>query len=322
VAGTGGQNPLDVADESHVFLDSAGRCDLGVTCDPRPDTCGSGAFCEDDICNVTSGMCTRHTSIACGADSDCKRCILRQPPACVSDAACPLGSTCQAQLIVAVTGTADTDDDGVPDDQDNCPTVPNTDQFDSDHDGVGDACDVDAFTPLGEAKLTVKDKDGAPSKRKVVVTVKDGALTAPEPSSSGDPRTSGATLILFSPTTRQSDVFEFPAAHWRGLGNPPGTKGYKYTDPRQTDGPCTNALLKPGKVLKVRCKGAKITYALKAPGQGSMALTFRSGTGSSGVGFCTAFSGPAVIKDTPASGGNAGAFQAKGVPPPAACVLP
>lgn len=36
----------------------------------------------------------------------------------------------------------DTDNDGVPDSQDNCPNVANPDQKDSDGNGVGDACDV------------------------------------------------------------------------------------------------------------------------------------------------------------------------------------
>src|SRR5689334_18077140 len=42
----------------------------------------------------------------------------------------------------ATSATHDTDGDGIPDDQDNCPTVPNPDQRDHDHDGRGDACDV------------------------------------------------------------------------------------------------------------------------------------------------------------------------------------
>ncbi|MCB0994176.1 MAG: pentapeptide repeat-containing protein, partial [Acidimicrobiales bacterium] len=46
-------------------------------------------------------------------------------------------------IFVNTLVVADADDDGIPDDTDNCPTVPNADQTDTDADGDGDACDDD-----------------------------------------------------------------------------------------------------------------------------------------------------------------------------------
>ena len=37
----------------------------------------------------------------------------------------------------------DDDDDGIPDNEDNCPLLRNPDQRDSDRDGKGDECDMD-----------------------------------------------------------------------------------------------------------------------------------------------------------------------------------
>ena len=58
--------------------------------------------------------------------------------------------------ITDTTGTSDTltfpihitrDGDGVPDTRDNCPTIANQDQTDTDHNGVGDACDPNTKAP-------------------------------------------------------------------------------------------------------------------------------------------------------------------------------
>ncbi|WP_295440798.1 thrombospondin type 3 repeat-containing protein [uncultured Thiodictyon sp.] len=44
---------------------------------------------------------------------------------------------------VVTVSWPDTDRDGIPDDTDNCPTSPNTDQANHDTDALGDACDPD-----------------------------------------------------------------------------------------------------------------------------------------------------------------------------------
>jgi len=67
----------------------------------------------------------------------------------------------------AVEGTInylcnDTDGDTVPNESDNCPLVANTDQLDSDGDGIGNACDL---TPFGEIKQDCKPLVGKETKK-------------------------------------------------------------------------------------------------------------------------------------------------------------
>jgi len=81
---------------------------------------------------------------------------------CVVDAQVPMGRTADLQterLFFTATFTSpDSDRDGVPDDEDNCPETFNPDQRDSDGDGVGDACDNCPTTPNPDQRDT--DRDG------------------------------------------------------------------------------------------------------------------------------------------------------------------
>ena len=110
--------------------------------------CGSGA--PDDPGNVAVFDANRDSTVNI---SDVVHVLnflfLEGPPparagACVTVVECP--DTC----------TLDEDDDGVPDDEDNCVSVDNADQFDVDTDGVGDACDNCPETPNPEQE----DSDG------------------------------------------------------------------------------------------------------------------------------------------------------------------
>jgi hypothetical protein len=85
--------------------------------------------------------------------------------------------------IVAVEREAedvtDTDRDGVPDDDDNCPRIPNNDQRDSDRDGIGDRCDNDKDNDgifdeneVADVCITKRDcdNDGVPDNEEAAIS--------------------------------------------------------------------------------------------------------------------------------------------------------
>lgn len=55
-----------------------------------------------------------------------------------------------AETFTEVISEPDSDGDGVPDTEDNCPNTPNSDQADIDGDGVGDVCDECPDEPAGD----------------------------------------------------------------------------------------------------------------------------------------------------------------------------
>ena len=172
--GAPAQNPLDIADDSQVVVSEGGRCDTGIACDPGNDTCADGSACQRDECEFQgSGRCIIHSALTCSNDADCHSCVLASPATCLVNADCPAGTTCQTQAIAVGVSVPDTDQDGVPNEADNCPDAPNAAQTDSDGDGIGDACDV--FVPCPPLPLPGGTCAVPTEPAKAQITLKDGA---------------------------------------------------------------------------------------------------------------------------------------------------
>ncbi|XP_072051456.1 uncharacterized protein [Amphiura filiformis] len=96
-------NCVKMANVDQTDIDNDG---LGDVCDTSPPDCGA-AGCNGGVC-VADGLCVCFEGFA--------------------------GNLCEIN---------DIDGDGIPDDMDNCPLIPNDDQTDTNGDGEGDACDDD-----------------------------------------------------------------------------------------------------------------------------------------------------------------------------------
>ncbi len=99
--------------------------------------CRSDGTCQD-LCQ---------SDAQCPGDEVCfeGQCVQPQEPRpeCTDDAQCPDGQRCQNEQCVPEDPPEDSDQDGLTDDQDNCPQIANAGQEDLDNDGRGDLCDDD-----------------------------------------------------------------------------------------------------------------------------------------------------------------------------------
>jgi outer membrane protein assembly factor BamB len=171
----------------------------------------------------------------------------------------------------------------------------------------------------GDALLVV-DNSNDPTKRRIFIRSKERSnesrlIQRPAPGNPGDPTTGGGSLQIRNPTTGETDSFPLPAANWKGLGKPPGSKGYKYGDRAQVAGPCKKLTLKRGK-LKAVCLGPGIDYSLDEPSQVSIAVSLFTGPGN--FQNCMLFGGE-IVADSPSGGGGVGIFRAEAAPVPPSC---
>jgi cysteine-rich repeat protein len=186
----------------------------------------------------------------------------------------------------------------------------------NDGDGCSSICEMVPRLISGK-KLIVKDKDGDATKRAIIVQSRDSSIAAPLPDGVGDPTVIGAELCVMNTATPEEAIIALPAEGWTGLGNPAGSKGYKFSGRAVPGSPCKSVLVRAGK-LKAVCKGNQIGFTLDEASQAPLAVTLRTGAGSF---YCMEFGG-AIRKDKPAAHGKTGMFMAKDAPAPLVCPMP
>lgn len=250
-------DPLAIVDESQVFTTTAGRCAM----EPAV-ACAASSECPDGtFCNSLTARCTLNAPGACGSGDDC-----------------PPGATCLAQRVTVGTPVRDLDDDGVPDELDNCPTTPNPLQTDGDGDATGDACDAAmgcpatplagcrSPAPLGSS-LVSKEAGPPGTKDKLVWTWAKGVATSH--ADFGDPLATdayrvcmygGSSALLLEATLPPGGICAGKPC-WKRLGSLAQPKGYQYADKTGAVGGITSLKLGPGADGK-----AKITLTAKGSG--------------------------------------------------------
>ena len=137
-------------------------------------------------------------------------------------------------------------------------------------------------------------------------------FSLPTPGSPDDPTTAGAELSFFDTDLNGagSATFTLGAAGWSGLGNPAGSKGYKYKGASDGGGACSTVLLKAS-VIKAVCKGTAVTLTPPFVATEGIVLGMPAGTTAS-LRYCAEFGGEEKKND-------ATALKRKDAPAPAIC---
>lgn len=150
---------------------------------------------------------------------------------------------------------------------------------------------------------------------------KPGPFTLPIAGGPEDPQLHGAELRINDTGGNAGSVlYRLPAVGWRGLGNPTGSRGYKYRGSLAADPNCQIVYISD-KVIKGICKGG-VTLTPPFFGDEAIVLGIPAGTaglgipaGTAAVRYCAQFGGATARND-------ARGLKRKNAPAPPACAAP
>jgi hypothetical protein len=108
-------------------------------------------------------------------------------------------------------------------------------------------------------------------------------LDLPPHGGSSDPTVVGASLKVVDTLGAGSFVVNLPSARWAALGNPPGSKGYRYRRAAGDSSPCRTAILRSN-IVKVICEDDQM---LNPPLFGDAGVTLSLGA----YNYCAQFGG-------------------------------
>ena len=146
---------------------------------------------------------------------------------------------------------------------------------------------------------------------KLAKVLSKGTFTLP--TGADVPTTAGGSLLIRDlGDPMNANTYSLPSGGWKGLGNPPGDKGYKYKGAGTASDPCKVVLIKTN-IVKAVCKGDGVTLTtpFTAP-PAEVAVNLSSGPGTS---YCAEFGGTEVRN-------TVNVFKRKDAPAPSACSSP
>ncbi|MGH7342160.1 MAG: hypothetical protein ACREKH_16845, partial [Candidatus Rokuibacteriota bacterium] len=84
--------------------------------------------------------------------------------------------------------------------------------------------------------------------------------------------TGGALRFVDTGVTAGDDTYALPAGGWRALGNPPGSRGYRYTGAGTVADPC-RVILVTDRIIKATCRGPGVTLTPPFAGDAAIELS-------------------------------------------------